>query len=102
MAASGETCDSYDDPCLKGQGESTPSQTAWGAMGLHGRRGPQRPGRRKRIDWLIDHQPPTANWDENFYTGTGFPKVFYLNYHLYRLYFPLMALARYRRRLAGK
>jgi len=44
-----------------------------------------------RHDRALD---PESNWDEQFYTGTGFPKVFYLNYHLYRLYFPVTALAR--------
>lgn len=49
------------------------------------------------LAWLIDQQQPHGSWDEDFYTGTGFPKVFYLKYHLYRLYFPLTALARYLR-----
>ncbi|MCL2648433.1 MAG: hypothetical protein FWD61_15730, partial [Phycisphaerales bacterium] len=52
---------------------------------------------RKAIQWLIDHQESDGNWEELWYTGTGFPRVFYLKYHLYRLYFPLMALSRYRR-----
>ena len=51
--------------------------------------------------WLIENQGADGNWEENWYTGTGFPRVFYLKYHLYRLYFPLMALARYRRLTAG-
>jgi squalene-hopene/tetraprenyl-beta-curcumene cyclase len=51
----------------------------------------------KAIRWLIENQGPDGNWEEQFFTGTGFPRVFYLKYHLYRLYFPLMALARYRR-----
>ena len=97
----GETCASYDDPSLKGTGESTPSQTAWGAMGLMaaGDSSPATTGR--AIDWLIAHQRNDGNWDEPWATGTGFPKVFYLRYHLYRLYFPLTALARYRRSLDG-
>jgi squalene-hopene/tetraprenyl-beta-curcumene cyclase len=49
------------------------------------------------IQWLIDHQAADGSWEEHFYTGTGFPRVFYLKYHLYRLYFPLMALGRFRR-----
>jgi squalene-hopene/tetraprenyl-beta-curcumene cyclase len=93
----GESCDSYEDPTLKGKGESTASQTAWGAMGLLAVCGPAHPAVRSAIDWLVSHQRPDGNWDENNYTGTGFPKVFYLKYHLYRLYFPLMALGRYRR-----
>lgn len=93
----GETCASYDDPSLKGQGDSTPSQTAWGAMGLMAAVGAEDAAVHKAIQWLIDNQAADGNWDEPFYTGTGFPRVFYLRYHLYRLYFPLTALARYRR-----
>ena len=54
---------------------------------------------KKGIDWLIAHQASDGAWDEAWFTGTGFPRVFYLKYHLYRHYFPLMALARYRRYL---
>jgi squalene-hopene/tetraprenyl-beta-curcumene cyclase len=97
----GESCVSYDDPSTKGQGESTPSQTAWGVMGLLAACGPQDEAVAKGIKWLVENQHSDGNWDENFYTGTGFPKVFYLKYHLYRLYFPLTALARYRRMLGG-
>jgi squalene-hopene/tetraprenyl-beta-curcumene cyclase len=93
----GESCDSYEDPSLKGKGHSTPSQTAWGAMGLMAALGPRDPAVEKAIQWLVDHQDADGNWEENHYTGTGFPKVFYLKYHLYRLYFPLTALARYKR-----
>ena len=93
----GESCDTYENPSLKGKGHSTPSQTAWGAMGLLAAAGPNDPGVRKAIRWLIDNQQADGNWEENWYTGTGFPRVFYLKYHLYRLYFPLMALGRYRR-----
>jgi squalene-hopene/tetraprenyl-beta-curcumene cyclase len=96
----GETCESYDDPTLKGVGVSTPSQTAWGAMGLMATLGDQAahdPALRKAIGWLVHHQRPDGNWDEVCYTGTGFPRVFYLKYHLYRLYFPLTALARFSR-----
>ena len=97
----GETAESYDDPSLKGRGQSTPSQTAWGAMGLLAASGPRDPAVEKALHWLVRHQKPDGTWDEQFYTGTGFPKVFYLKYHLYRLYFPLTALARYKRMLAG-
>jgi squalene-hopene/tetraprenyl-beta-curcumene cyclase len=93
----GETCESYDDPSLKGLGESTPSQTAWGAMALMAACGPDDEPVQRALRWLTEHQRPDGNWDEDFYTGTGFPKVFYLNYHLYRLYFPLTALARCKR-----
>jgi squalene-hopene/tetraprenyl-beta-curcumene cyclase len=96
----GETCQSYHDPRLKGQGESTASQTAWGAMGLMAALGPDNPAVRNAIDWLIENQGEDGSWEEPWFTGTGFPKVFYLKYHLYRLYFPLTALSRYRRMLA--
>jgi squalene-hopene/tetraprenyl-beta-curcumene cyclase len=98
----GETCQTYEDPSLKGTGASTASQTAWGAMGLMAAAGPDDPGVRRAIDWLVEHQSADGNWEEAFYTGTGFPKVFYLKYHLYRLYFPLTALSRYRRMLAAR
>ncbi len=93
----GESCESYEDPSLKGQGPSTASQTAWGAMGLMTVADAQDPALVKAIGWLIDHQTADGSWEEEPYTGTGFPQVFYLKYHLYRLYFPLTALARYRR-----
>jgi squalene-hopene/tetraprenyl-beta-curcumene cyclase len=95
----GESCDSYEDPALKGKGESTASQTAWGAMALMAACGSTDPAIKRAIDWLIAHQGADGNWEENFYTGTGFPKVFYLKYHFYRLYFPITALGRYKRRL---
>lgn len=93
----GETCASYDDKSLKGKGPSTASQTAWGLMGLLAAGEASDPAAKKAADWLIDHQAADGAWDESWFTGTGFPRVFYLKYHLYRLYFPLMALARYRR-----
>lgn len=98
----GETCQTYADHSLKGQGPSTASQTAWGAMGLMAAAGPNDPAVRKAIEWLIDNQSSDGNWEEDFFTGTGFPEVFYLKYHLYRLYFPLTALSRYRRLLAAQ
>ena len=59
--------------------------------------GPADPAVRRGIAWLVAHQAKDGAWDEPQFTGTGFPKVFYLKYHLYRHYFPLMALGRYRR-----
>jgi squalene-hopene/tetraprenyl-beta-curcumene cyclase len=96
----GESCDTYENPNLKGRGPSTPSQTAWGAMGLMAAMGHESGADshiQKAIRWLIENQNPDGNWDELWFTGTGFPRVFYLKYHLYRLYFPLTALSRYRR-----
>ncbi|NNM84202.1 MAG: squalene--hopene cyclase [Phycisphaerales bacterium] len=93
----GESCQSYDNPELKGRGPSTPSQTAWGAMGLMAVAGAQDPAVVRAINWLVENQTSEGDWDEPWFTGTGFPRVFYLKYHLYRLYFPLTALARYQR-----
>jgi len=92
----GETCASYDDPSLAGIGEPTASQTAWALMGLMAA-GDRSDAVRSGISWLVDRQNSSGGWDEGPFTGTGFPKVFYLKYHYYRIYFPLMALARARR-----
>ena len=92
----GETCQSYDDPSLAGQGTPTASQTAWALLGLIAAGEGDSDAVRVGIDYLLQTQEPDGNWHEEPFTGTGFPKVFYLKYHLYRLYFPLMALARFR------
>jgi squalene-hopene/tetraprenyl-beta-curcumene cyclase len=91
----GETCRSYDDPTLKGTGEPTPSQTAWATLGLIAAGRAQSASVRHGIDFLHRAQLPDGSWNESPFTGTGFPRVFYLRYHLYRVYFPLMAMARY-------
>jgi squalene-hopene/tetraprenyl-beta-curcumene cyclase len=91
----GETCRSYDDPALKGTGEPTASQTAWATLGLIAGGRALGPSVRHAIDYLLKTQLPDGSWDEPEFTGTGFPRVFYLRYHLYRVYFPLMAMARY-------
>jgi squalene-hopene/tetraprenyl-beta-curcumene cyclase len=91
----GETCRSYDEPALKGTGEATPSQTAWGTLGLIAAGRALGPAVRRGIDYLVSAQLPDGSWNESSFTGTGFPRVFYLRYHLYRVYFPLMAMARY-------
>jgi squalene-hopene/tetraprenyl-beta-curcumene cyclase len=93
----GETCRSYDDPSLLGQGESTASQTAWGLLGLIEVFSPRDPAIQAAVRYLVETQNTQGTWDERPFTGTGFPKVFYLKYHLYRHYFPLYALARYQR-----
>ena len=93
-----------------GQGPSTPSQTAWGLASLLYLVDPRDPAVEGAVKYLCDSQlshaapaepprhclpePPGA-WREEWFTGTGFPKVFYLRYHLYRHYFPVMSLARY-------
>jgi squalene-hopene/tetraprenyl-beta-curcumene cyclase len=91
----GESCRSYDDPTLAGQGEATASQTAWAVLGLICAGRSDSSAVRAGIDWLLATQRDDGNWQEVPFTGTGFPKVFYLKYHLYSQYFPLMAVARY-------
>jgi squalene-hopene/tetraprenyl-beta-curcumene cyclase len=91
----GESCRSYDDPQWAGKGEPTPSQTAWALLGLLAAGEHDSDAVRAGIDYLVQTQRRDGGWDEGPFTGTGFPKVFYLKYHLYSLYFPLMALARY-------
>jgi squalene-hopene/tetraprenyl-beta-curcumene cyclase len=93
----GENCGSYEAPSLKGTGESTASQTAWGTMGLMAVFGANHPAVKRGVAWLIENQAGHGGWEEEPFTGTGFPKVFYLKYHLYRHYFPLMCLGRARR-----
>jgi squalene-hopene/tetraprenyl-beta-curcumene cyclase len=92
----GETCQSYNDPSLAGQGTATASQTAWALLALIAAGEGRSEAARRGIDYLAATQQADGNWHEDQFTGTGFPKVFYLKYHLYRLYFPLMALARYK------
>jgi squalene-hopene/tetraprenyl-beta-curcumene cyclase len=91
----GESILSYYDPALKAKGKSTASQTAWGLIGLLAVVGAADPAVERAVSWLISHQNDDGTWDEPEFTGTGFPKVFYLKYHLYRNSFPLYALARY-------
>ncbi len=91
----GETCRSYDDPSLAGQGTPTASQTAWALLALLAAGEADSTAVRRGIDYLVATQRDGGDWHEEPFTGTGFPKVFYLKYHLYSLYFPLMALARY-------
>lgn len=92
----GETPRSYDQPELRGQGTPTASQTAWALMGLMAIGEVNSPEVERGVQFLLDHQEPDGTWIEPEFTGTGFPRVFYLRYHLYRHYFPLMALGRYR------
>ncbi|PMB28195.1 squalene--hopene cyclase [Fischerella thermalis CCMEE 5319] len=100
----GETCRSYDDPSLKGKGRSTASQTAWALIGLMaaGRATGNfaKPAIERGIDYLLVTQLPNGSWDEADFTGTGFPSHFYLKYHLYQQYFPLIALGQYQKLFA--
>jgi squalene-hopene/tetraprenyl-beta-curcumene cyclase len=89
----GEDARSYDDPDWIGRGDSTASQTAWALLALHAA-GERSPAIRRGIRWLVDTQRADGTWDEPQFTGTGFPSDFYINYHLYRLMFPVMALGR--------
>ncbi|MCH4905366.1 squalene--hopene cyclase [Cylindrospermopsis raciborskii CHAB3438] len=97
----GETCLSYRDPNFKGKGDSTPSQTAWGLMGLiaagEAKQKFDLATMEKAVNYLLTTQRLDGTWDESYFTGTGFPGHFYLKYHLYQQYFPLLALGRYRR-----
>ncbi|MDE2179348.1 MAG: squalene--hopene cyclase [candidate division NC10 bacterium] len=92
----GESCYSYEDPRTAGQGPSTASQTAWALLGLLHAGVIQHPAVKRGIDYLLQTQGTDGGWEEREFTGTGFPRVFYLRYHLYRLYFPLWALSLYR------
>ncbi len=98
----GETCRSYDDPALAGQGTPTASQTAWALLGLLAAGEAGGEAVRAGVDYLLRTQQPDGTWHEEPFTGTGFPKVFYLKYHLYAHYFPLMALARYQEEISRK
>lgn len=125
----GETCRSYNDPNLKGKGDSTASQTAWALIGLlaansinqtnlnssqntygdrndgdnsghnyshnYGNNYGNNHAIAQGISYLIDTQQSNGSWDEPYFTGTGFPGHFYLKYHMYQQYFPLIALGQY-------
>lgn len=94
----GETCRSYDDPSLKGQGPSTASQTAWALIGLLAASqatGETYQAVQSGVGYLLETQRSDGTWDESYFTGTGFPGHFYLKYHLYQQHFSLTALGRY-------
>ena len=93
----GERCNTYDDPVFKGQGPSTASQTAWAVMGLCAFDNPDNPALKRGVEYLIRNQNPDGSWTEEETTGTGFPKVFYLKYDIYRNSWPLLALATYQK-----
>jgi squalene-hopene/tetraprenyl-beta-curcumene cyclase len=98
----GERCNTYDDPVFKGQGPSTASQTAWAVMGLCAFDDPNCPALKRGIEYLIRTQNPDGSWSEDETTGTGFPKVFYLKYDIYRNAWPLLALASYHKLVQHK
>jgi squalene-hopene/tetraprenyl-beta-curcumene cyclase len=97
----GETAASYDDPGLRGQGPVTASQTAWALLGLLAVHGPERASIRRGVDYLLRTQNSAGTWDETEFTGTGFPRVFYLRYHMYPHYFPMLALGGFARQGTG-
>ncbi|HXU10269.1 MAG TPA: squalene--hopene cyclase [Blastocatellia bacterium] len=94
----GESPRSYDDPAYKGQGPSTPSQTAWSLMGLLATED-QTDGLTRGLEYLIKNQREDGSWKDDYWTGTGFPGVFYLRYHLYATYFPLLALGMFEKKM---
>jgi len=108
----GESADSYAQPHLRGQGKPTPSQTAWAVLGLVAAGYHDHPATLRGIAWLLEQQrtdgargddlSDDGTWDEEEFTGTGFPRVFYLRYHLYRVYFPLLALGEWNAAAADK
>jgi squalene-hopene/tetraprenyl-beta-curcumene cyclase len=96
----GEDIRSYADRNRRGRGESTPSQTAWALLAYVAANEADGPAARRAAEWLCRAQRPNGDWEENHYTGTGFPLDFMIRYHLYRLHFPLLALGRLRERLS--
>jgi squalene-hopene/tetraprenyl-beta-curcumene cyclase len=97
----GEDCRSYDagerGAPWRGRGVPTPSQTAWGLMGLVAGGAARSDAAARAAAWLCEHQRSDGDWDEEHFTGTGFPRDFLIRYHLYRIVWPLIALGRYRR-----
>lgn len=92
----GERCNTYEDPVFKGQGPSTASQTAWAVMALCTFDDPHRPSLLRGVKYLVQTQNADGSWTELETTGTGFPRVYYLKYDMYRNSWPLLALATYR------
>lgn len=92
----GESCASYDNECFT-PAPSTPSQTAWAILGLLASGDETSGSLQNGIEYLVETQKGDGTWDEHSMTGTGFPRVFYLSYHLYRNSFPLLALAAYKK-----
>ncbi len=91
----GESPDSYEFPHLCGQGTPTASQTAWAVLGLLAAGLEEHPAVARGVRFLVQQQNDDGTWDEPEFTGTGFPRVFYLRYHYYPIYFPLLALAQW-------
>jgi squalene-hopene/tetraprenyl-beta-curcumene cyclase len=97
----GEDISSYGDPASRGRGVATPSQTAWALLAYLSGGAAKGLSTRRAAEYLLRVQRPDGDWDEQHYTGTGFPLDFMIRYHLYRLTFPLLALGRLRERLTA-
>ena len=97
----GESAESYEQPELRGRGPVTASQTAWALLGLMAAGLTDHKAVERGVYYLLDTQRGDGVWDELEFTGTGFPRVFYLRYHGYRRFFPLWAMARYRNLVSG-
>jgi squalene-hopene/tetraprenyl-beta-curcumene cyclase len=97
----GERADTYEFPARKGMGPSTPSQTSWALMGLLAAGEGDGDSVQRGIFYLLSRQRPDGTWDEEEWTGTGFPRVFYMKYHYYRHYWPLLSLLQFQRYVRG-
>ena len=101
----GETCQSYQEPSLRGRGKSTASQTAWALLGLIAADEAENTAVGRGVRYLIETQKDSGDvsgsWWEDEFTATGFPIHFFIKYHMYQHFFPLMALSRYRRAAGG-
>ena len=91
----GERCESYETGAQKGCGQSTPSQTAWAILGLIAANEGKSAEVLGGVQYLLNGQLPNGTWEEDEFTGTGFPKYFMIRYHNYRNCFPLLALGRF-------
>jgi squalene-hopene/tetraprenyl-beta-curcumene cyclase len=98
----GESPASYDDPTWRGKGPVTASQTAWALLGLMAAGRTASSSVQRGVQYLVGTQSEAGTWDEAEFTGTGFPRVFYLRYHMYPHYFPMLALGTYARSAWGK
>jgi squalene-hopene/tetraprenyl-beta-curcumene cyclase len=100
----GEDLRSYDHGergrAWRGRGASTPSQTAWGLLALTAAGEASSRAARRAVAYLVEMQRPDGDWEEEFFTGTGFPRDFFIRYHLYRIVWPVLALARTKQALA--
>lgn len=97
----GESCRGYETKKFE-RAPSTPSQTAWAILGLIAAGEVHSTEVARGVKWLKENQRPDGTWEETIPTGTGFPRVFYISYHLYRDYFPVLALAAYAKSVAGR